>query len=108
MSFTIPYNLHLDINTLDLEEHCQIAGKMFKFNQKTQLQALRSVLSNLYIAKDRRVMARRKRQSLGDNVTNPMRIGYSARNTTVDRLEKAGFIDVEKGDYLVQTRVLST
>ena len=57
MSFTIPYNLYLDVYTPDLEEHCQIAGEMFKFKQKTQFQALRSVLSNLYIAKDRRVMA---------------------------------------------------
>ena len=88
MSYTIPYNLHLDVNTFDLEEHCQIAGKMFKFSQKTQFQALRSVLSNLFVAKDRSVMARRKRESLGDNVTNPMGIGYSARNTTVDRLER--------------------
>jgi len=110
LSYTIPYNLYLDVNTPDLEEHCQIAGEMFKFKQKTQFQALRSVLCNLYIAKDRRVMARRKRESLGDNVTNPIRIGYLARNTTVDRLEKAGFIKVEKGDYLEgkETTIVAT
>ena len=110
MSYTIPYNLYLDVNTPDLEEHCQIAGEMFKFKQKTQFQALRSVLSNLFIAKDRQVMTGRKRQSLGDNVTNPMNIGYLARNTSVDRLEKAGFIKVEKGDYLEgkETTIVAT
>ena len=55
-------------------------------------------------------MTGRKRQSLGDNVTNPMNIGYLARNTSVDRLEKAGFIKVEKGDYLQgkETTIVAT
>jgi hypothetical protein len=99
MSYTIPYSLLLDVNSPDLEAHCEIAGKMFGFKQKTQFRALRSVLSNLFIAKDRQVMAGRKRQLLGDKATNPLKIGYSARNTTVDRLEKAGFIRVDLGKY---------
>lgn len=74
-------------------------GKAFGFKQDTQFRALRSVLSNLFIAKDRQVMSGRKRQSLGDEITNPLKIGYSARNTVVDRLERAVFIRVDLGKY---------
>lgn len=99
MSYTIPYNLLLDVNSPELEVHCEIAGKIFGFKQKTQFRALKSVLSNLFIAKDRQVMAGRKRQSLGDEVTNPLKIGYSARNNVVDKLKRAGFIRVDLGKY---------
>jgi hypothetical protein len=99
LSYTIPYNLLIDINSPDLKEHCNIAGKMFGYKQRTSFRALRSVLSNLFIAKDRQVMAGRERDSLGDEVTNPLRIGYAARNTAIDKLHKAGFVDVDKGSH---------
>ena len=45
-------------------------------------------------------MAGRKRETLGDQITNPLRIGYDARNTAVDRLIKAGYINQDLGSKL--------
>ena len=45
-------------------------------------------------------MAGRKRETLGDQITNPLRIGYDARNTAVDRLIEAGYINQELGNKI--------
>ena len=110
MSYTIPYNLYLDVNSPDLEGDIDFVGKEFKFKQKTQFRALRSVLCNLFIAGDRHVMTRRKKESLGNKVENPLEIGYRARNSAVDLLHKAGFVDMDKGDYLEgkETTIVAT
>ena len=100
MSYNIPYNLLLDTNSPKLRAIIKDLQKGFKLKQNTSFNALKSVLCNLYKAKDREVMTKRKRESLGGQITNPLRIGYDARNTAVDRLIEAGYINQELGDKL--------
>ena len=100
MSYNIPYNLLLDTNSPELRAIIKDLQKDFKLKQNTSFNALKSVLCNLYKAKDRHVMAGRKRETLGDQITNPLRIGYDARNTAVDRLIEVGYINQDLGDKL--------
>lgn len=92
-------SLFLDVNMPHLEDLSHILGKDLKMREKTQFDALRLLLCNLYINDQREVMVSRRKQSLGGRRYNPLDIKYNSVRGALDKLEAGGYIIQEKGSY---------
>jgi len=82
-----------------LEELITQLGKEIGLRDKRQIQGLRLLLCNLYIQGDRQVFVSRKRQSLGAKKYNPQGIGYGSIISSLDALDKYGYIIQKVGSY---------
>mgnify|MGYP005746831581 CR=1 FL=1 len=78
-----------DINLKDFPE--------LKLTKQTQLTALKIWLANLVKYEDKVIAFSRSKNQIVDEMTNPLRVGYSSINNVWDRLSEANLIKSKAG-----------
>ena len=85
-------DLFLDVNMPHLRELTRSLGREIGLRDKRQIRGVRLLLCNLYIQGQRQIMVSRRKQSLGSKKYNPLEIGYRAIISSLDALQKNGYI----------------
>ena len=85
-------DLFLDVNMPHLRELTRSLGRGIGLRDKRQIRGVRLLLCNLYIQGQKQVMVSRRKMSLGGKRYNPLEIGYRAIISSLDALQKNGYI----------------
>ena len=85
-------DLFLDVNMPHLRELTRSLGRDIGLRDKRQIRGVRLLLCNLYIQGQKQVMVSRRKMSLGGKRYNPLEIGYRAIISSLDALQKNGYI----------------
>jgi len=85
-------DLFLDVNMPHLRELTRSLGRDIGLRDKRQIRGARLLLCNLYIQGQKQVMVSRRKMSLGGKRYNPLEIGYRAIISSLDALQKNGYI----------------
>jgi len=92
-------DLFLDVNRQQIKDLSRKLGKDIGLRDKRQIKGLRLLLCNMYIQGQRQVMVSRRKETLGGKRYNPLGIGYRAIISSLDALQKNGYIIQEKGSH---------
>jgi len=92
-------DLFLEVNRQQIKDLSHKLGKDIDLRDKRQIKGLRLLLCNMYIQGQRQVMVSRRKQSLGGKKYNPLGIGYREIISSLDALQKNGYIIQEKGSH---------
>jgi hypothetical protein len=85
-------DLFLDVNRQQIKDLSRKLGKEIGLRDKNQMKGLRLLLCNLYTQGQRQVMVSRRKQSLGGKRYNPLGIGYKTILSSLNKLQKSGYI----------------
>ncbi|HIC27613.1 MAG TPA: hypothetical protein EYO81_05035 [Gammaproteobacteria bacterium] len=85
-------DLFLDVNRQQIKDLSRKLGKDIGLHDKNQRKGLRLLLCNMYIQGQRQVMVSRRKQSLGGKKYNPLGIGYRTIISSLNALQKNGYI----------------
>ena len=85
-------DLFLDVNRQQIKDLSRKLGKDIGLHDKIQRKGLRLLLCNMYIQGQRQVMVSRRKQSLGGKRYNPLSIGYRTIISSLNALQKNGYI----------------
>ena len=85
-------DLFLDVNRQQIKDLSHKLGKDIGLHDKNQRKGLRLLLCNMYIQGQRQVMVSRRKQSLGGKKYNPLGIGYRTIISSLNALQKNGYI----------------
>jgi hypothetical protein len=85
-------DLFLDANRQQIKDFSHILGKDIGLRDRRQTKGLRMLLCNLYIQGQRQIRVSRRKESPGGKRSNPLSIGYKTIISSLDALQKNGYI----------------
>lgn len=91
------FNLYLHSDSDLVNEITKSLSKELSLANYKQGNALKLILLNLFMYRDKRVVVSREKKSLGPARYNPHSLGYRPILSVLDRLEEHGLIFQEKG-----------
>ncbi len=92
-------DLFLEVNRQQIKDLSRKLGKDIGLQDKRQIKGFRLLLCNMFVQGQRQVMVSRRKQSLGGKKYNPFGIGYREIISSLDALQKNGYIIQEKGSH---------
>jgi hypothetical protein len=94
------FNLFLSSESPHIDQSTRELNIEIGFKRKEPRAALKSLLCNLLIKPNSRILVQRKKQPLGTKRGNPLGIGIESFRRVLDALDKYGFIEQNKGSKL--------
>ena len=85
-------DLFLEVNRQQLKDFSHSLGKDIGLRDRRQTQGLRMLLCNMYIQGQRQIRVSRRKESPGGKRSNPLSIGYKTIISSLDALQKNGYI----------------